>query len=258
MGAMLFHSCDEEWNRWEVTNVEMNDTLFEHVEIPFEGGHISIPFKTNTVWMVSSNQKWITFNQNSGKGDATIEATIAANTEKESRSGRINIVFGDLNGQNEILGTDSKSVSFTQHSEYEDMVSALSLTIDNNSRVERIYGGNMLYRKIMVSYYFQYRESEDLNNIQEASLNFRYLIKRIDRQKNHATGVEYDETDQYVIPESEYNSETHQYVVEKNIGKYINDRYVDECSGVYCTPVIKLKDGKEIKGRERFLTTYAL
>lgn len=258
MGCMVFHSCSEEWDRWEVINVEIDNSSLENIEIPYEGGSISIPFKTNSTWEISGNQDWISFNKNNGKGDATIEATIAANTAKESRNGSINIIFGNLEENNEILGSTSKTFSFMQHSEYEDMLNSLSLVIDSESRAESQYGGNPFYRKVMITYHFQYKNEEDLSNIQEASLKLRYHIKRIDRVNHNNTGIGYDENDSYIIPEDNYKSDKHQYIEEKKIGKYINDRYIEECTGIYCTPIIKLKDGKEIIGKEKYLTTYAI
>ena len=125
LGGLFFHSCSEDWDKWETISAEIDASALQGAEIPYEGDKKMISIKTNSNWEITGNE-WITFNKTSGIGDDVVEITILENLTKKSRKGQVNLKLGQESSEN-IIGIKTESFSFLQHSLYEDQTNSITV-----------------------------------------------------------------------------------------------------------------------------------
>ena len=73
-----------------------------------EGGTATITLTSNTSWTITSDQEWLTFDKNSGEGDATVTLTTLENSSNEQRTANISI---SINGETTVNITVNQSKS---------------------------------------------------------------------------------------------------------------------------------------------------
>ena len=89
---------------------QIGSFILTAISDPFEsaGGAQTFNIKTDLPWEIAADQTWITFDQVSGTGDATITATATAN-DGALRSANVNVIAG---GEDNIFAVSQKGFTF--------------------------------------------------------------------------------------------------------------------------------------------------
>ena len=128
LGSLLFHSCSEDWDKWETISAEIDASALQGAEIPYEGDKKMISIKTNSNWEITGNE-WITFNKTSGIGDDVVEVSILGNSTEKKRNGKVEVKIGKKEPDTNIVGMKTETISFIQHSLAVDIQEGVDMKI---------------------------------------------------------------------------------------------------------------------------------
>ena len=89
-GCLVFHSCNEEWDKWETIQLEATSSFENSTEVDYQPSSLRIDIKCNGEWSVEV-PAWMSTDIPSGTGDAQVTVTIRENDTKKARTGSIRI-----------------------------------------------------------------------------------------------------------------------------------------------------------------------
>lgn len=141
MGCVLFHSCDEEWDRWEMTTMEINSSIEDdEADIPYNPMTIQLDIVSNNEWSVIVPD-WMSVDQASGKDSAQIQVSISENSTKKDRTGNIVVRAGNRETNGNVVGEITKSIKINQKSKYRSIELNI-VSVEITKKIKNFYNSD--------------------------------------------------------------------------------------------------------------------